>query len=98
MCALQRVRQQNKDTIDEQYNESGGNRRTGDGTEHSDKIAIAIFVVSFIMLGYLGTQPTTDLYKLLAQIGTVLYFLFFLLMPIYSKLDKTKPVPERVTK
>ena len=62
------------------------------------KIAIAIFVVSFIMLGYLGTQPTTDLYKLLAQIGTVLYFLFFLLMPIYSKLDKTKPVPERVTK
>ncbi len=62
------------------------------------KIAIAIFVVAFIMLGYLGTQPTTDLYKLLAQIGTVAYFLFFLLMPIYSKLDKTKPVPERVTK
>ena len=33
------------------------------------KTAIAIFVVSFIVLGYLGTQPTTDLYKLLAQIG-----------------------------
>ena len=62
------------------------------------KTAIAIFVVSFIMLGFLGTQPTTDLYKLLAQIGTILYFLFFLLMPIYSKMDKTKPVPERVTK
>ena len=62
------------------------------------KIATAIFVVVFIVLGYLGTQPTTDLYKLMAQVGTILYFLYFLLMPIYSKLDKTKPVPERVTK
>ncbi len=61
------------------------------------KAAIAIFVVSFIMLGYLGTQPTTDLYKFLAQVGTFLYFAFFLLMPWYSKMDKTKPVPERVT-
>jgi ubiquinol-cytochrome c reductase cytochrome b subunit len=35
---------------------------------------------------------------LLAQICTALYFAFFLLMPIYTKMDKTKPVPERVTK
>ncbi len=62
------------------------------------KLLLWLFVVDFIMLGYLGVQPTTDLYKLLAQIGTVYYFLFFLAMPIYSKLDKTKPVPERVTK
>jgi ubiquinol-cytochrome c reductase cytochrome b subunit len=62
------------------------------------KAALAIFVVAFIMLGYLGTQPTTEGKTLLAQIGTVLYFAFFLLMPIYSKMDKTKPVPERVTK
>jgi ubiquinol-cytochrome c reductase cytochrome b subunit len=61
------------------------------------KILIMLFVIDFIMLGFLGTQPTTDLYKLLAQIGTAFYFAFFLLMPIYSKLDKTKPVPERVT-
>ena len=61
------------------------------------KIALGLFVVDFILLGYLGTQPTTDLYKLLAQIGTGYYFAFFLLMPIYSKLDSTKPVPERVT-
>jgi ubiquinol-cytochrome c reductase cytochrome b subunit len=33
----------------------------------------------------------------MAQIFTTLYFLFFLLMPWYSKIDKTKPVPERVT-
>ncbi len=62
------------------------------------KVLLWLFVVDFVMLGYLGVQPTTDLYKLLAQIGTVYYFLFFLAMPIYSKLDKTKPVPERVTK
>jgi ubiquinol-cytochrome c reductase cytochrome b subunit len=61
------------------------------------KVMLGLFVVDFIMLGFLGTQPTTDLYKFLAQVGTVFYFAFFLLMPIYSKLDKTQPVPERVT-
>ena len=61
------------------------------------KLALAVFVVSFIMLGYFGTQPATPTYTMFARIFSVLYFLFFLLMPIYSKLDKTKPVPERVT-
>ena len=61
------------------------------------KGAITIFVVVFILLGWLGTQPVTPFLTLLAQICTVLYFAFFLLMPIYSKMDKTKPVPERVT-
>ncbi len=61
------------------------------------KAMIGMFVVVFIVLGYLGTQPVSPLYTGLAQIGTVLYFAFFLLMPIYSKIDKTKPVPERVT-
>ncbi len=62
------------------------------------KGAIALFVVVFILLGWLGTQPATTGLTLLAQICSVLYFAFFLLMPIYSKMDKTKPVPERVTK
>ena len=61
------------------------------------KGAIALFVVVFILLGWLGTQPATPGLTLLAQICSVLYFAFFLLMPIYSKMDKTKPVPERVT-
>jgi Cytochrome b subunit of the bc complex len=52
----------------------------------------------FIVLGYLGMQPATPGRTLVAQIGTIYYFLFFLAMPIYSKIDKTKPVPERVTK
>ncbi len=62
------------------------------------KTAIGIFVVVFVVLGWLGTQPATELLTLLAQICTALYFAFFLLMPIYTKMDKTKPVPERVTK
>jgi ubiquinol-cytochrome c reductase cytochrome b subunit len=61
------------------------------------KVLLWLFVLDFIMLGYLGVKPTTALYTAMAQIGTVYYFAFFLLMPIYSKMDKTKPVPERVT-
>ena len=61
------------------------------------KTALALFVVTFIVLGYLGTQPATPGLTLLAQIGTTYYLAFFFLMPIYTKMDKTKPVPERVT-
>lgn len=61
------------------------------------KWATGIFVVSFIALAWLGMKPASDLYTLLSQVFTVLYFAYFLLMPIYSSLDKTKPVPERVT-
>ena len=61
------------------------------------KIFLAAFAVSFVVLAYLGLQPSTDFYTLLSQIFTVVYFAFFLLMPIYTSLEKTKPVPERVT-
>jgi len=62
------------------------------------KVMIGMFVVVFIVLGWLGTQASTPVLTLLAQVCTFLYFAFFLLMPIWSKMDKTKPVPERVTK
>jgi ubiquinol-cytochrome c reductase cytochrome b subunit len=62
------------------------------------KVALAIFVVAFFVLGYLGTQPVSDARTVLAQIGTVIYFLFFALMPWYSRMDKTRPVPDRVTR
>ena len=61
------------------------------------KIALGIFAVTFVVLAYLGLQPATPIATLMAQIFTALYFAFFLLMPIYSKIEKTKPVPERVT-
>ncbi|HRJ23211.1 MAG TPA: cytochrome bc complex cytochrome b subunit [Thauera sp.] len=61
------------------------------------KSALVVFVISFIILGYLGVLPPTPGRTLVSQICSVLYFAFFLLMPWYSKLDKCKPEPERVT-
>ncbi len=61
------------------------------------KAIVFLFVVSFLALGYLGTQPATPSAVVFARIFTTLYFAFFLLMPIYSKRDKTKPVPNRLT-
>ena len=73
---------------------------------------LAAFVVSFLILGYLGTEPSNvwgqfgtgvpvlggaDRATVVARVLTVVYFLFFALMPWYTKNDKTKPVPERVT-
>ncbi|MGY8872130.1 MAG: cytochrome b [Pseudomonadales bacterium] len=61
------------------------------------KVALAIFAVSFVILGYLGVVASTPERTLVAQICTALYFAFFFLMPFYTKMEKTKPVPERVT-
>ena len=61
------------------------------------KIMLALFVVSFIGLGYLGLQPVSPVATIFARIFSVIYFLFFLLMPWYTSIDKTKPEPERVT-
>jgi ubiquinol-cytochrome c reductase cytochrome b subunit len=81
------------------------------------KTALGAFVVVFLILGYLGTEPTTvwgqfkvsdgslfdrlldtkDVATWVARVCTVVYFLFFILMPWYTARDKTLPVPERVT-
>ena len=60
------------------------------------KIAIVMFVVSFITLGYLGTVTVTETGKIMSIICTVMYFAFFLLMPIYTSIEKTHEVPERL--
>jgi ubiquinol-cytochrome c reductase cytochrome b subunit len=56
----------------------------------------AIFVVDFFVLGYLGIQPPSDGKTLVAQIGTLYYFGFFLLMPLWSRVGEFKPVPARI--
>jgi ubiquinol-cytochrome c reductase cytochrome b subunit len=61
------------------------------------KIWLLVFAISFVILGVLGALPSTDGRTLVAQICTVLYFAFFILMPFYTRIEKTKPVPERVT-
>ena len=60
------------------------------------KTALVAFTISFISLGWLGMQPVTEAYTLMARIFTIIYFLFFLLMPVYTKNDNDKPVPDRV--
>ena len=61
------------------------------------KTALSLFAISFISLGILGVLPAEGIYILLARIFGVLYFGFFILMPYYTRIDKTKPVPDRVT-
>ena len=61
------------------------------------KTMLALFVVAFIGLGILGALPSTNVRTVIAQVLSVVYFAFFLGMPIYTKMDKTKPVPDRVT-
>lgn len=61
------------------------------------KAAVAIFVVAFVGLAWLGSNPGSTVQTLMAQILTVVYFLFFLAMPFYTAIDKVQPVPERVT-
>lgn len=62
------------------------------------KLNIIQFAISFIVLGYLGVKPATELYTLMAQVFTFLYFAFFVFLWFYSKNEKTKPLPERLTK
>ena len=69
------------------------------------KSSLTIFVIAFLLLGYLGLKPTniwgqiggTDVATAVAQLCTALYFLFFLTLPIISRIDRTKVEPERVT-
>jgi len=61
------------------------------------KVMLGLFVISFFILGYLGTIPPSRPATALAQICTILYFAYFVLMPWYTRVEKTKPVPDRVT-
>ncbi len=60
------------------------------------KYLYAVFVVNFLILAYLGMQPPSPLGGRVSQVGTVLYFGFYLLMPWWSRLGQFKPVPDRV--
>jgi ubiquinol-cytochrome c reductase cytochrome b subunit len=72
------------------------------------KYVYGVFVFFFLILGYLGIQPpgvwgnlvigsfVLDIAQTVSQIGTLLYFGFFLLMPVWSRLGEFKPVPDRL--
>ncbi len=67
------------------------------------KTLLTIFIIAFFILGFLGTKPPSYAFfgtipgAPIAQILSAYYFLFFLTMPFWSRIDKCKPEPERVT-
>ena len=61
------------------------------------RIALALFAIAFIGLGYLGLQPAEGLYVVHARIHAAVYFGYFIGLRFYPRFEKTKPVPERVT-
>ncbi|WP_205299716.1 MULTISPECIES: cytochrome bc complex cytochrome b subunit [unclassified Pantoea] len=61
------------------------------------KVFLLVFCIAFVILGILGVLAPTPERTLVSQVCTVLYFAYFLLMPFYTRLEKTKPVPDRVT-
>ena len=61
------------------------------------RIVLGVFVAFFLLLGYLGSQPPSPAFNYMSQLGTLVYFGFFLLMPWWSRLGTFKPVPDRVT-
>jgi ubiquinol-cytochrome c reductase cytochrome b subunit len=61
------------------------------------KYLYGIFIVNFLVLGYLGTQAPNPTFNLMSQIGTVIYLAFFLAMPVWSRIGTFKQVPDRVT-
>ena len=63
----------------------------------ASKLFLAVFVISFFVLGYLGTIHPTPIATAVAQVCTVIYFAYFVLMPWYTRVEKTKTPPERVT-
>lgn len=66
------------------------------------KLALVMFVISFVGLGYLGMIPPSSGRMLAAQLLSLCYFAFFIFMPIYTSLEsaqkfgKTPPIPRRV--
>jgi ubiquinol-cytochrome c reductase cytochrome b subunit len=60
------------------------------------KVFYGVFVLNFLILGYLGVQPPSPIGERVSQVGTLFYFGFFLLMPWWSRLGEFKPVPDRV--
>ncbi len=61
------------------------------------KLLVTLFVIAFVILGWLGMQSGSEAQTLWARILTFYYFAFFITMPVWTRFDATKPVPDRVT-
>jgi len=60
------------------------------------RAALTVFVISFVGLGIMGMRPPEGVYVVLGRVFAVLYFLFWILMPFYTRWERVRPVPQRV--
>ncbi len=58
--------------------------------------ALVFFILSVLVLGFLGTRALTPGTLWVARGSTVVYFAYFLLMPLYSKHESHQALPERM--
>ena len=60
-------------------------------------LPVCAVVAALLLLGVLGTMPAGDIETIIARVCSVIYFAFFLLMPVYTSIENTLPEPDRVT-
>lgn len=60
------------------------------------KLMLSVFVIAFVILGWLGLQSGSELQKLVAQVCTGIYFFYFIFLFFYTSNEKHHPVPERI--
>ena len=61
------------------------------------RVAILMLAAVFIILGYLGVKAPTAARTVLTQICTVLYFSYFIGIYFWTRIESTKPEPDRIT-
>ncbi len=61
------------------------------------RIFLFLLVISFFVLGVLGTLSPTPFRTTIAQVCTVVYFSYFMLMPLYTRIESHQTPPARLT-
>ena len=60
------------------------------------RLMVIMFFIDVLILGYCGHSAPNPTLKLVGQVATAYYFLFFLALPWVNKHEKTKPLPEGI--
>ncbi|MFV0799973.1 cytochrome b N-terminal domain-containing protein [Brucella sp. MAB-22] len=62
------------------------------------KLFFWLFVINAIFLGWLGSRPAEGSYVFMAQLGTLYYFAFFIIiMPVIGLIETPKRLPNSIT-
>ncbi len=57
-----------------------------------------LFFINFFILGYVGLKPAVGLYLLIARVGVVYYFSYFLILaPFVHRFEKTQVLPDSIS-